>query len=105
MWPSSDLSSFGFHIGILLSLVFGAGLYMIYSAPYILSEAAFEFILSAGLIKSMRKIDDAEWQGSILRTTWMPFVVVLLLAVVAAVVIHSQYPEAHKLWEIFGRQY
>jgi hypothetical protein len=76
---------------------------MIYSAPYILSEAAFEFILSAGLIKSMKKIDDVEWKGSILRTTWMPFVVVLLITLIAAAVIHSQYPEAHKLWEIFRK--
>jgi hypothetical protein len=51
----------------------------------------------------MKKIDDVEWKGSTLRTTWMPFVVVLLLALVAAAVIHSQYPEAHKLWEIFGK--
>jgi hypothetical protein len=90
-------------LGILLAIVFGAGLYMIYDAPYILSEAAFEFILSAGLIKSMKKIDDAEWKGSVLRTTWMPFVVVLLITLVAAGIIHSQYPEAHKLWEILRK--
>lgn len=90
-------------LGILLAIVFGAALYMIYSAPYILSEAAFEFVLSAGLIRSMKKIDDVEWKGSILRTTWMPFIVVLLLALIAAAVLHAQYPEAHKLWEIFGK--
>jgi hypothetical protein len=90
-------------LGILLAVVFGAGLYMIYSAPYILSEAAFEFILSAGLIRSMKRIDDAEWKGSVLRTTWMPFVAVLLLALIAAAIMHSQYPEAQKLWEIFRK--
>lgn len=90
-------------LGALLAIVFGAGLYMVYDAPFILSEAAFDFILSAGLIKSMKKIDSAEWQGSILRTTWKPFVVALLIALVAAAIIHARYPEAHKLWEIFRR--
>lgn len=91
-------------LGILLAIVFGAGLYLVYDAPFILSEAAFEFILSAGLIKSMRKIDSAEWTGSILRTTWKPFLAALSLSLFAAVIIHSLFPHADKLWEIFGNE-
>jgi hypothetical protein len=88
-------------LGILLAIVFGAGLYLVYDAPFILTEAAFDFVLSASLIKSARKLDGPDWTGSVLRTTWKPFLVALGIALIGAAVIHSRYPEAHKLSEIF----
>ncbi len=45
-------------LGLLLAVVFGAGLYLVYDAPFILSEAAFDFILAASLIRSTRRLDD-----------------------------------------------
>jgi len=90
-------------LGILLAIVFGAGLYLVYDAPFILNEAAFDFILAAGLIKSTRKIDDPDWKGSVLRTTWKPFVIALLISFFGAYILHANYPAAHKLSDIFGR--
>lgn len=90
-------------LGLALAIVFGAGLYLVYDAPFILSEVAFDFILAASLIKSTRKIDDPDWKGSVFRTTWIPFVIVLLISFLGAYILHANYPEAHKLSEIFGR--
>ncbi len=90
-------------LGILLATVFGAGLYLVYDAPLILSEAVFDFILAASLIKSMRKIDDPDWKGSVLRTTWKPFVIALLISFFGAYILHANYPGAHKLSEIIRR--
>lgn len=90
-------------LGLLLAIVFGAGFYLVYDAPFILTEAAFDFILAASLIKSSRKIDDADWKGSVLRTTWKPFVITLLISFFGAVILHANYPEAHKLLEIIRR--
>lgn len=90
-------------LGILLAIVFGLGIYVVYDAPFILSEIAFDFILVASLMKSSRKIDDLDWKGSILRTTWKPFAVALLISFVGAVIIHANYPEAHKLSEIYRK--
>jgi hypothetical protein len=92
-------------LGVLLAVVFGLGLYVVYDAPFILSEVAFDFILAASLMKSSRKLDDPDWKGSILRTTWKPFMVALLIAFIGAVIIHANYPEVHKLSEIFRRSY
>lgn len=48
-------------LGILLAIVFGAGIFLLYQAPFILTEAAFDFALSASLVKSARKIDATDW--------------------------------------------
>ncbi len=66
-------------LGVILAVVFGAGAYLVYDAPVILSEAAFEFFLAAGLIKPVKRLDDPDWMGTVLRTTWIPFAAVLLL--------------------------
>ena len=90
-------------LGLVLAIVFGAGLYLVYDAPFILSEVAFDFILAASLIKSTRKIDDSDWKGSVFRTTWKPFVIALLISFFGAYILHANYPAAHKLSDIFGR--
>jgi len=87
-------------LGLLLAIVFGAGLYLVYDAPFILTEAAFDFVLSASLLKGARKIDDADWTGSVFRTTWKPFLIVFVLALIGAAVMHVHYPDAQKLSEI-----
>jgi hypothetical protein len=88
-------------LGILLAIVFGAGIYLVYDAPFVLTEAAFDFALSASLLKSSRKMDDIDWKGSVFRTTWKPFIIVLLISLIGAALVHSQYPNVQKLSEIF----
>lgn len=87
-------------LGILLALVFGAGIYLIYEAPMILSEAAFEFLLASSLIRGMKKLDNPDWMGSIFRTTLVPFGFVLVIAVIAASVAYSVHPGATKMSEV-----
>ena len=60
----------------LVSAVLGAGAYLIYMAPTIVSDAAFAAILSGGLVHSTRKIGSAGWVGSVVRDTWIPFSIV-----------------------------
>jgi len=90
-------------LGILLAIVFGLGLYVVYDAPFILSEIAFDVILAASLVRSSRTIDAPDWKGSILRTTWKPFVTALLISFFGAVIIHANYPDVFKLSELFRR--
>ncbi|MBI5234035.1 MAG: hypothetical protein HY880_06750 [Deltaproteobacteria bacterium] len=87
-------------LGALLAIVFGAGIYLIYEAPGILSEAAFEFLLAASLVKGMKRLDDPDWMQSVLRTTIVPFLVVLFVSLILAAVVKSSYPSAIKLSEV-----
>lgn len=89
-------------LGILLAFFFGAGAYLIYEAPAILSEAAFEFVLATTLVRGMKRMDNPDWMGSVLRTTIVPFIFVFVIALTVAAIAHSSYPQAKKLSEVIG---
>ena len=69
---------------LLLAAIFGAGILLIYQAPVILSEAAFEFVLAGSLLKKTQQMDSPDWAGSVLKNTWKPFLFTLLLVIIAA---------------------
>jgi hypothetical protein len=85
---------------VLLAAIFGAAFYLIYQAPAILSEAAFNFFLATSLAKRARKMDEPDWVGSVFRATWIPFFIIMALSAVAGAVFHKFYPGATKLSEI-----
>src|SRR5207237_639182 len=90
-------------LALLLLVIFGAGAYLVYAAPEILSEAAFQALLAAGLIKASRKISRQGWMGSVLRATCVPFLVVLLMTAAFGWVAQKHYPHAARLADIFHR--
>jgi hypothetical protein len=87
-------------LGVLLAIVFGAGIYLIYMAPMILSEAAFNLMLAAGLKRGLTKIDQPDWEGGVLRTTIAAFAVVMTASLAAAYVCHRAYPQATKITDV-----
>jgi hypothetical protein len=87
-------------LGALLAVIFGAGAFLLYQAPLILTEAAFELILATSLIRGMKRIDNPDWMGSVLRTTIVPFLITLTVAVTAAFVGLLVHPEATKISEV-----
>ena len=88
-------------IGVLLAAIFGVSIYLVYIAPHILSEAAFNFLLGTSLIKSYKKINHPDWIGSVFRDTYKPFICVLIIAFAAAWIIHSYAPGITKLSDFF----
>lgn len=90
-------------LALLVFAIFGAGVYLVYAAPEILSEAAFQALLAAGLIKASRKMTRQGWMGSVLRATCIPFLVVLLMTGIFGWVAHNYYPHATRLADIFNR--
>jgi hypothetical protein len=51
-------------------------------------------------VHSTRKIGSAGWVGSVVRDTWIPFAVVLILTVVFAATAHHYHPAARTLPEL-----
>ena len=90
-------------LGILLAATVGGAIYLIYIAPHILSEAAFDFLLGTSLIRSYRKMNKPDWMGSVFRDTCIPFLIVLVIAFGAAWVIHAHDPGITKISDVFGR--
>jgi hypothetical protein len=87
-------------LGVLLAAIFGSAIYLIYIAPHILSEAAFDFLLGTSLIRSYKKMNQADWMGSVFHDTYKPFLAVLLITIAAAWILHANYPEVTKLSDL-----
>src|SRR6185295_2071566 len=90
-------------LALLVLSIFGAGAYLVYAAPEILSEAAFEALLAAGLIKASKKMDGSGWMGSVLKATWIPFVIVLVMTGIFGFVAQATHPHATRLADIFNK--
>jgi hypothetical protein len=86
---------------LILAAIFGVGILLIYEAPVILSEAAFEFVLAGVLVKKAKEIDSPEWIGSVFKNTWKPFIFTLFLAVILSTILSHFFPEAIKLSQVF----
>lgn len=82
---------------ICLVVLFGGGLYLIYEAPVIISEAAFELVLASTLIRKTRSMDNPNWIGSVFRATWPAFVLALAITVLAGWVLMTYCPQAGKI--------
>jgi hypothetical protein len=87
-------------LAVLLFSVLGAGVFLIYQAPAILAEAAFDAVLAASLVRSSRKMNQPDWMGSIFKATWKPFAVVMLLAIVAGWAMHHYLPTASRVIDV-----
>lgn len=99
-----DLGDEGVVLIVLAALaltILSAGAYLIWAAPSILSEAAFQALLAAGLINASKKITRRGWVGSVLRSTCVPFLIVLLMTGIFGWVAHKHYPHATRLADIF----
>jgi hypothetical protein len=108
--PSSSSFSFDFGgddlvvvilvIALVLSLLFVA-IYIIYTAPALLSEAAFEAMLAAALAKRAKQIDRPGWMGVIWRATIWQFLLVLVLSAALGWAAQRRCPEAKRLRDVF----
>ncbi len=88
-------------IAVLLAAIFGSAVFLIYSAPHILSEAAFNCLLATSLAKRYRTMNKPDWVGGVIKDTYKPFLVVLIISVAAAWIIHATYPDVTKLSDLF----
>ena len=86
---------------ILLIVLFGGSIYLIYEAPVIISEAAFELILATTLIRKARSIDNPNWIGSVFKATWPAFALTLVITVIAGWALMTYCPQAIKITDVF----
>lgn len=81
----------------LLAAVLGVGFYIVWQAPFMLAEAAFEAAMAAGLIRSARRVDDPGWIGGALSASWKPFLLILVFTVIVAALAEKFAPQARTL--------
>lgn len=81
----------------LLTAVFGVGVYVVWQAPLLLAEVAFEAALAAGLVRAARRVDEPGWIGGAISASWKPFIVILLFSMVVAALGEKYAPQARTL--------
>jgi hypothetical protein len=86
-------------VAVLVLAIAFAAFYVIWAAPAILSEAAFQGVLAAALARRAKKLSHGTWEGSVLRATALPFAVVLALAITLGVYAQRRCPSAMRLAE------
>lgn len=78
----------------VIAAISGSTLYVVYYAPEILFEAAFEVVLAAGLLRKTKNIQAEGWAYSIFKRTWKPFAIALIAALVFGLAMKSYCPGA-----------
>jgi hypothetical protein len=79
----------------LIAAIFLASGYLVYMAPDILTEAAFGALLAGGLARGSRREDAGGWVAGVVKKTWWPFAIVLVIAVLFASYAAANFPQAH----------
>lgn len=94
-----DLEGLIFMIVLIAVVVLlgGIAVYYIYTAPALLSEAAFEAVLAASIARRAKKSEGTGWIGAVTRATVAPFLAVLALSILLGWLAQRSCPEALKL--------
>lgn len=85
----------------LVACILGGGVYLVYAAPHILPEAACQVVL-AGTLTRVSKEQHHDWMAGVIRSTWIPFVIVLLMAGVLGWQAHRYCPMAPRLIDVLN---
>jgi uncharacterized membrane protein YgcG len=79
-------------IFLVIAALLGGSIYLIIEAPVILSEAAFNALLSGGMIRATGRMRGEDWTGSILKATWIPFMIIAVITIGSAAVLTKVFP-------------
>ncbi len=89
-------------VGVLIAALCGGAILLIYQAPVILTEVVFEFLLSMGLLRPTRRMRDGNWTGSVLRSTWKAFGLILAAAFGAGLAMDLFCPDQSTIRLVFS---
>jgi hypothetical protein len=87
-------------LAVLLFSVLGAGIFLVWEAPAVLAEAAFNAVLAASLVRSTKRMNEPDWVGSVFKATWMPFAIVFSMTLVAGSAMHHYLPKATRILDV-----
>ncbi len=88
-----DLGAIVLVIVLALAIFLATG-YLVWMGPEILTEAAFGATLAGGLARNTRDPSAAGWTAGVVKKTWWPFAIVLVLALVFASYAAEHHPGA-----------
>jgi hypothetical protein len=106
-WPDIDFGGGDDDTWVILLLIalvagiLGGGIYLVYAAPHILPEAAGQVLL-AGALKQASRQQHHTWVDGLVWSTWIPFLLVLIIAAALGWEAHRHCPVALRLLEVLN---
>lgn len=88
-------------LAVLVLVIFCAGGYLVWAAPDILGEAAWQALLGGMLVRA-RQHARSGWMSGVVRSTAIPFALVLVAATVLGWQANRHCPKAARLAEVFA---
>jgi FtsH-binding integral membrane protein len=88
-----------FFIVLLLAAMVLSALFVVYSAPALLTEILVDAMLSASLYRRLQGLDQKHWLETAIRRTVLPFVLTTIIVTVCGIAIGRIVPGAHSLGE------
>ena len=89
-----------FLICIVIAAMLGGAVYVIYQAPVILSEAAFNAMLSGGMLRASKNMRGEDWTGSVFKATWIPFTIIAVITIASAAILAYVFPGETNIGDI-----
>lgn len=86
-------------LAILILIICAAGGYLVWMAPEILPEVALEVALAGGLAGAAKRLEERGWIGGLVRSTILPFLLVILGAGAVGFAIQGSCPSATRVTE------
>jgi hypothetical protein len=71
--------------------------YVVYLAPVLLAEVAFDGAVVSTTYQRLRNQDLRSWEGDVLRRTWLPASVVIVMMTLVGYALHRAVPGAHSI--------
>jgi hypothetical protein len=87
---------------LVLAAICAAGgvialIYVVYAAPVLLAEVARDAALVTTAYRRLRRNDARRWIGSVVRRTWAPALVLIVMLAVAGSLMHRAVPDARSI--------
>jgi fructose-specific phosphotransferase system IIC component len=83
--------------------IVAAAVYVLWAGAAILTEAALNALLAGGLARSTRQLERRGWASGVLRSTLLPFLGVLVTAVIFCWLAAHRCPDAVRLRDVIAR--
>jgi hypothetical protein len=85
---------------LVLSVIIAGG-YLIWCAPTILSDAAFQVLLVSSFAGKVKQAEKTEWETTIFKATWWAFIMVLVFSIVFGIAAQKFIPTAVTIKDLF----
>ncbi|MBC7543697.1 MAG: hypothetical protein H7338_13300 [Candidatus Sericytochromatia bacterium] len=87
-------------LALIASVVFGAGIYLLWEAPTILAEVAFQVVITWSIKRSAGRMDETLWLSAVAKGTAVPFLIVLFVATIVGWTVQVYYPGVQSLGDL-----